>query len=158
MKIERLYSRNVVTAPRSASLGEAAQLMRRFHVGSIVVIDESSDARRAVGIVTDRDLVLQAMANGIGPGDGAVGEVMHEGLVSIPSGADVFEAIEAMRANGVRRLAVSGPDGALTGVLSLDDVIAGLGVELGSLTNVLGSEFKAEREQAQRAPVMLPVG
>ena len=135
MQVERLYSRDVVTAPRSASLREAAQLMRRF-----------------------RDLVLQAMANGIGAEDCSVGEVMHEGLVSIHSGVDVFEAIETMRAHGVRRLAVSGPDGALVGVLSLDDVIVALGVELGTLANVLGSEFKTEREQAQRAPVMLPVG
>ena len=63
-----------------------------------------------------------------------------------------------MRTSGVRRLAVADANGALLGVISLDDVVAALGVELGGLASVLSTELKAEREQGQRAPVMMPVG
>jgi signal-transduction protein with cAMP-binding, CBS, and nucleotidyltransferase domain len=158
MQVERVYSRNLVTTTRTASLMEAAQLMRHFHVGALVVTDDAADTRRAIGIVTDRDLVLQAMANGVGPRDAAVAEVMTEGLASVRNNVDIFEAIEAMRANGVRRLAVSGPDGAVLGIVSYDDVIAAMGVEMGSLAAVLSTELKSEREIGQRAPVMVPIG
>lgn len=160
MQVDRICSRNVVTVTRSASLMEAAQLMRRLHVGTLVVVDadEAAGARRAIGIVTDRDFVLQAMANGIGPRDAAVGDVMTEGLVAVTSTADIFEAIDTMRSRGVRRIAVSGDDGALIGIVSMDDVIGVLGTELGTLAAVPSTELKAEREAGQRAPVMMAVG
>ena len=119
---------------------------------------KGSGARRAVDIVTDRDLVLQAMANGRGPADVVVGDVMSQGLAAVKESADVFEAIETMRTCGVRRLAVADANGALLGVISRDDVVAALGVELGGLASVVSTELKAEREQGQRAPVIITIG
>ena len=160
MKIERVYSRNVVTAPRASELREAAQIMRRFHVGSLIVTedDASGDPRRAIGIVTDRDLVLKAIANGVGPGDAVVGDLMSEPLATIDDRADIYEAIEIMRTRGVRRLAVRNTNGAIVGVLSLDDVITAFGVVLGELGKLLSAEMIAEREEGHRAPVMIAVG
>lgn len=159
MQVDRICSHNIATIARGANLVEAAQLMRRMHVGALVVVaDEPAEIRRAVGIVTDRDLVLQAMANGVGPQDATVAEVMTEGLAAVPQNADVFEAIEAMQSHGVRRLAVSNAEGALVGVVSLDDVIGVLGTELGTLAATLSKEMATEREAAQRAPVMMAIG
>lgn len=83
---------------------------------------------------------------------------MTEALVSVKDSADVFEAIEAMRTAGVRRLAVSDAAGTLLGIVSFDDVIAGLGVEIGTLAAVLAHEMESERAEGQRAPVMMAVG
>jgi CBS domain-containing protein len=149
-----MCSRNPVTVARSSSLLEAAQLMRQYHVGALIVTDGEPDRRRAVGVVTDRDLVLQAMANGIGPRDAQVGEVMTEGLASVPLSADVYDAIEAMHANRVRRLVVSDADGSLVGVVSMDDIVTALGTELGNLAAALEAGFREERE-VQQAPVRM---
>jgi CBS domain-containing protein len=153
MHIDRIYSRNLVTVSRSCNLEDAARLMRQYHVGALIVIDDEAETRRAIGIVTDRDLVLQAMANGVDPRLAVIGEVMTDGLVTVSRNADLYEAIQAMRTNGVRRLAVSDGDGRLVGVVSLDDVIAAMGAELGSLASVLDTELKFEREEVAEQPV-----
>ena len=144
MNIERICSRNIVYAARSCRLQEAADLMRRHQVGALLVTDDQPDDHRAIGIVTDRDLVRQAMAEGIGPRDATVGEVMTRGLVTIANTADTREAIEAMRENGVRRLAVTGADSGLVGIVSLDDIIDALAAELTGVAGVLRTERERE--------------
>lgn len=148
MNIERIYSRNIIRAPRSCTLQEAALLMRRHHVGALLVTGDQPDQHEVVGIVTDRDLVLEAMADGIDPADATLDEVMTPDLATVSETADLHEAMEIMRENGVRRLAVSNGDGMLVGIVSLDDVIDALGAEVASLTGILRSE--REREIAER--------
>lgn len=147
MKVKRIYSRDIVRAPRSCSLEGAAMLMRKHHVGLLVVTEDAPEEERAIGVLTDRDMVLQAMADGIGPRDTSIGEIMTPRLATISENADVFEALESMRTNAVRRLAVSGEKGALVGVVSLDDVIDAFGAELASLAAVIRSEYKREGDE-----------
>lgn len=147
MKVERICSRGIVSVPRSASLGDAAELMKAHHVGALLVTDDGEGAGRAVGFVTDRDLVLYALAEGIGPTDACVEDVMTPAVATIAADAGLFEAAEAMRAGGVRRLAVSDAEGTLIGIVSMDDIVDAIAAELGSLAAALRSE--REREQAR---------
>jgi CBS domain-containing protein len=139
MDVARIYTRNVVATPHSSSLLEAAALMRRHHVGALVVTEDGPDGARAIGIVTDRDLVIQAMAEGIGPEEITVSEVMTPELATVPESADVHEAVDRMRGLGVRRLAVTGDSGAVVGLLSFDDVVDALAAEVSDLAEVLRS-------------------
>ncbi|HZP91562.1 MAG TPA: CBS domain-containing protein [Burkholderiales bacterium] len=147
MNVERIYSRNIVRVPRSSTLRDAAILMRDYHVGALLVTEDAPNEDRVMGIVTDRDLVLQAMAEGIGPDDATIGEVMTPDLVTIEGEADLHEAMETMRENGVRRLAVTADSGALVGVVSFDDVVDALAAEVGSLAGILKSEREFESAQ-----------
>jgi len=93
----------------------AAALMRRHHVGALLVTDDEPNSDRAIGIITDRDLVVQVIADGISPEKRTIGEVMTPGISTISETSDVHEAIEVMRSDGIRRLAVADEDGTLLG-------------------------------------------
>jgi CBS domain-containing protein len=145
VKVERLYTRNVVGIPRSESIRHAAATMRRFHVGALIVTEDASHAEVA-GIVTDRDLVLFALADGLPPGT-PVDRLMTPVVASVPEDADALEALARMRAAGVRRLLVTrSPKGDPAGILSIDDLVDGLAAELASAANLMKSG--PEREAA----------
>jgi CBS domain-containing protein len=154
MNVERICSRSIVTVPRGANLGEAAALMKRHHVGALLVTEDGPEVSRGVGIVTDRDLVLYALAEGIGPTDACVEDVMTQALATVPRDASLFETAEAMRASGVRRLAVSDAGGTLLGIVSMDDIVEAVAAEFASIAQTLRVE--REREAARglnRAPM-----
>ncbi len=144
MKVERVYSRNVVATGRSASLEEAARTMRRFHVGSLIVLEPGDRGPEVAGIVTDRDLVLQGLAEGADPKETRVEKVMSPVVASVPEDAELQEAIERMRAAGVRRLLVTKATGEPAGIVSLDDAVDGLVAELASLAGLMKNELGRE--------------
>jgi signal-transduction protein with cAMP-binding, CBS, and nucleotidyltransferase domain len=143
MKIDRVYSRHVVGVSRSSTVEEAAAMMRLFHVGTLVVADEDrSDG--VAGIVTDRDLVVQVLAEGLDGAKVAVERVMSPVVASIEEGSEMHEALERMRAAGVRRLLVTKTGGGIAGIVSMDDIIDGLVVEFGSLGAIVKNEGRRE--------------
>jgi CBS domain-containing protein len=143
MNVERVFSRNIVYVQRSALLEQAAKLMRDHHVGALLVTG-NGPAGTPVGVITDRDLVIRALASGTGPRDCTVGEIMSRALASVPRSAQVFEALEIMRANGMRRLAVIDPDGSAVGIVSADDIAGALAAEFASFSGILASELGHE--------------
>jgi signal-transduction protein with cAMP-binding, CBS, and nucleotidyltransferase domain len=143
MNVQRVFSRNVARIESSALLEHAARLMKDCHVGALLVTEQGFPDR-PVGIVTDRDLVVRALAHGVTACDCTVGEVMSPALASVSRSADVFEALENMRANGIRRLAVTEPDGAVVGIVSVDDIVGAIAAELKSLNCILASELRHE--------------
>lgn len=148
MNVSRIYTRSLIATQRSNSLQKAAALMRQHHVGALLVTDDEPHCDRAIGIITDRDLVVQVIADGISPEKRTIGEVMTHGISTISDTSDVHEAIEVMRSDGIRRLAVADEHGTLLGVLSFDDVIDAIAVELSSLADSIRSE--REREISER--------
>jgi len=122
MKIEDICSRVVVVGLPATSVHEAARLLREHHVGALVVID-SRDSSRPMGIVTDRDMVVQVLALGVDPDKLTVADIMTSDIVTANTGDDVFETIRMMHARGVRRVIVVDDAGALVGIASLDDLL-----------------------------------
>ena len=154
MNVDRIFTQNAIRIPRSATLADAAALMRDHHVGALLVTEDAADNHRVLGIVTDRDLVIQAVAEGVAPRECTVGEVMTRALATVQRSADLREALEAMRRNGVRRLAVVDGIGEPVGMVSMDDILAALGTELASLAAVVRSELDHEiARKANRAEI-----
>lgn len=145
MKIERIYTRSVVGAARTDTLEQAAAAMRRFHVGALLVIETVGHRNDVVGIVTDRDLVLLALAEGLNVHRITVDKVMSPVVASVSENADVLEALERMRAAGVRRLLVTSERGAAAGIVSIDDIVDGLSVELASAAALMKADVARER-------------
>ncbi len=144
--IGELCNREVIVATSTTTISAAAKLMRGHHVGSIVVVDDiDGGMRMPVGIVTDRDIVLEVCAADLDHDLLTVGDIMSRDLVTTHEDEGVLEAMEIMRYRGVRRLPVVGQDGELTGIISVDDLLDVLAEELGELTKVLS------REQAREA-------
>ena len=140
MNVARLYTREVVRIPRSSSIGEAASLMASRDVGFLLVVDDAPADRQALGVVTDRDLVVGALAEGLGPDDATVADVMKKKIDTVPAGADLHEALGLMKLGGHRRLAVTDDSGRIDGVLSIDDVVDGLAADLAGAAAILRVE------------------
>ncbi|MES1997889.1 MAG: CBS domain-containing protein [Pseudomonadota bacterium] len=140
MAIGEICNREVIVVAPETTIGEAAQLMRQHHVGDVVVVTEAGGRRKPVGIVTDRDVVVEVVATGLDPAVLTVGDIMVPDLATVPEQTGVFEAIRYMRDQGVRRMPVVGEDGSLIGILALDDLLELLGEELGALARLVARE------------------
>ena len=149
MGIGELAIRQVVVAPRETSVLDAAKLMRQYHVGDIVITDEADGKRLPVGIVTDRDIVLEVFAQGIDATKLTVGDIMTGDLLTVKEYEGVFQTIQLMRAKGARRAPVVDKDGALLGIISADDFIELLAEELSELARLVSREQKREAEIRQ---------
>lgn len=133
MPIGEICSRKVIIVHSGDSALEAAQLMRQHHVGDVVVVQDLGTRRIPVGIVTDRDLVVEIMAPGLDPNALTVGDIMTPDIATVNENASLLEAVELMRTRGVRRLPVTDPFGNLSGILTLDDLLELLAEEMTNL-------------------------
>ena len=146
MPIGELAVRQVVTAPRGTPALDAAKLMRQYHVGDIVVTSEKAGKCLPVGIVTDRDIVLEVLAQGIDAARLSVDDIMSEDLITVRESEGVFQTIQLMRAKGARRAPVVDDQGVLVGIISADDFIDLLAEELSELAKLISREQKLEVE------------
>lgn len=145
MSIGEICNREVVIVNGQDSVLEAARLMRELHAGSVVAV-ETTDAPRPLGILTDRDLVVEVMAKGRDPTRVTVGEVMSTDLVSAEESEPEWQALARMRMRGVRRLPVVDARGMLVGIMSLDDLLEFVGEEVSDLVKAIKREQHREAE------------
>ena len=149
MNAGELCNRNVVTTGRDTSIIDAARLMRDHHVGSLVVVEEKDGHTEPAGILTDRDIVIEVIAEEVGVADVTVGDVMSYALLKVNEKETVFDTAQRMRARGVRRVPVIRDSGELAVILSLDDILELLIEELTLLARLTSRE--SEQEQKKRA-------
>jgi CBS domain-containing protein len=149
MPVGEICTREVVIVKRNDSVLEAAKLMRQHHVGDVVVIEERGGVRVPVGIVTDRDLVVEIMAPQLDPAVITVGDIMEQELVTVKESTGLFEAIQYMRSNTVRRLPIVDENGALLGILALDDLLELLSEELLAIARLVRYQRRKETKQRQ---------
>lgn len=148
MNIGELCNRTVVITCPEATVREAAQLMRRHHVGDLVVVEPQADgSNEPVGIVTDRDLVIEAMATGADQDALPVSSVMTAELVTSRAEDDPADVLARMRSFGVRRMPIVDSAGALVGIMTYDDFIDWLAEELRELVGVARVEERREQER-----------
>lgn len=151
MKVRDFCSRTVAVIEPGASLREAALLMRDAHVGALVVTERKAGVTRPVGVVTDRDIVVAVVAvPGARPEGIRVGDVMAEQPRLARDDEGLAEVVKAMSQSGVRRLPVVTADGALFGIVTLDDVLRVLAGELGALAVALSREREQEAGARRR--------
>jgi CBS domain-containing protein len=141
-----------VHLPDGATVAEAARLMDREAVGAVVVLDSASG--RPIGVVTDRDLVVRALARGL-PADARVDAVMSMGVVCIDADADIHEAVRIFATHPVRRLpVVSGAE--LVGMLTIDDLLVDLSGDLASVVRGVTAQVLFGHPEPQTALATSP--
>lgn len=150
MKIGELCKRNVVTTVGRASLADVAKLMRQHHVGTVIVIDPPG-SRMPAGIVTDRDIVVEAIAADLNPRNLTAAEIMSSELVTAFEGDDAAWSLKVMRERGVRRLPVVSEAGELVGIIALDDLLESASVAIADVVQAVGTERVIE-ERRRKAP------
>ncbi|MEO8418075.1 MAG: CBS domain-containing protein [Methylophilaceae bacterium] len=144
MSIGEICNREVIIVQRDDTVLQAAKLMRQHHVGDLLAVEERDGRRVPVGIVTDRDLVVEIIAPELDAAVITVGDIMVTKLATVKESSGVFEAIQYMRSKGIRRLPVVDDDGALVGIVTLDDLLVLLANELGALARLVEREQKNE--------------
>jgi CBS domain-containing protein len=123
MTAGQLCSRIVASVAPDESVRVAAQRMAEFDVGTLVVLKENRGSH-AVGVVTDRDIVLRCLAERLDPSETPVSEIMTSSVETISNDASIEDALAKMGTAGTRRIVVTGEGDRVAGVLSLDDVLA----------------------------------
>ena len=132
MPIEKLATRDVVTADEDATLKEVANRMRSEGVGSIIIAAEN----KPVVIMTDRDLAFAA-ADGDDMDSSTVRERMSEDVKTFNAEIEGYDAREEMSGADVRRFPVVDDEGELVGIVTLDDVVATVGRELEQVAAII---------------------
>lgn len=122
MSAGSLCSRVVATATPEETVAVAARRMVRNDVGTLVVV-EGRGSNRPVGFLTDRDITTRCVAADLDASHTAVSTIMSKPVLTIGEETTVEDALNRMADAGTRRLVVIGGDGALAGVLTLDDVL-----------------------------------
>ena len=119
MKLAAIMTGGIETITPHTSLAEAAKKMASQDIGSLPVCDEP---RRVVGIITDRDITVRAVARGMDPNQTRVEDVMTRDVLSCSSESEVEDACALMERRQVRRLLVTGQDEVPVGIVSLGDI------------------------------------
>jgi CBS domain-containing protein len=123
MLLKEVCVLDVVCCGRNTGVIEAARMMRKHHSGDLIVVDDPEGDRIPVGILTDRDIVVEVLGNELDPAKTTVAQVMSSKLVIAQGSEDTAVAVERMHSHGVRRLPVVDHSGGLIGVFTLDDAI-----------------------------------
>ena len=143
MTVGDICTKFVVTAHPDETIAEAARRMRNEHVGDVVVAD--ADAR-PVGMLTDRDIVVSAVAQTPDKLEGLlIGDVMSRPPITVHATESVEDALKKMRTRGIRRLPVVAADGRLEGLVSLDDILGHMADELREAVGLVAQEQRRER-------------
>ena len=138
-------TRDVVIVERTESLRTAINLMRSEHVGDVVVVDKENSSTKPIGILTDRDIVVEILAEDVELDEVAIGDVMSFQLITVNEDTKLMDAIKRMRSEGVRRLPVVDNDGGLVGILSADDVLELIAEQMSDLVALVAREIGKEK-------------
>lgn len=143
-----IRQRNVVSIEPTKGVVEAARLMREEHIGFLIVTEPvapPASGRKVTGVLTDRDLVVVVLARDADPHALTVGDVMTRNPLLISEDCPLDAALGLMREAGVRRVPVVDSSGALSGVLSVDDVLERMARQLTNIAGSIGGGQRTER-------------
>jgi CBS domain-containing protein len=146
MKVSDFTWREPVTIDVGDTIAAAARMFADAGIGSLVVVDDG----RPVGIVTDRDLVVRALARGVGS-DGRVDGVMSMGVVALDADDDVEELYAVFGRHAIRRVPVVDHD-RVVGMVSLDDALVSTASQLAALSGVLSTQIVFPHARDEAAP------
>ena len=137
MLLKEVCTANVVCCGPKTTVLQAASLMRHRHVGDLVVVDDPEDEGIPLGIVTDRDIVIEVLGNGLDAAKTTVGSLMRTPVVIAHESEDTTQVIERMHAHGVRRLPVVAHEGEVVGIITLNDLLRLFVADASSLLGVM---------------------
>jgi signal-transduction protein with cAMP-binding, CBS, and nucleotidyltransferase domain len=144
MRIGEICRSPVVTCRRETGVPQLALLMREHHVGAVIVVDEDDGRMLPIGIVTDRDLVVQVLAERIDPALLHAGDLLSGEIVTIDHREGIYDAIWHMRSKRVRRLPVVDARCHLIGMLTMDDVTRFLAEEMSDMSRIVPNQIEHE--------------
>ncbi|MEZ4295878.1 MAG: CBS domain-containing protein [Polyangiaceae bacterium] len=148
MSLERYLRPRMIILHPEASAYEAARAMLDNHIGALLV----SEDQRVAGIVTDRDLVTEAIASGIDPAELPLRDVMAEELVTAPVSAEVADVVRLMTEHACRRIPILDGDRAV-GLVTLDDLLLEGDIDAQAAAGVIRAQLSEPARYKARGAV-----
>jgi CBS domain-containing protein len=149
MLLKEICTPDVVVCSPGTHVLAAARIMRQKHVGDLVVVDDPDGDQTPLGMITDRDIVVEVLGKELDPGTVTVAEIMRKPAVIADEDEDVSQAIDRMKAHGVRRIPVMGEHRKLVGIFAVDDLLRRLAGAASALAAILdreqGNEHRGRR-------------
>lgn len=142
MPVSDIARENVVTVAPDASLAEVASRMQETNVGSVIVLD----AGEPVGLVSERDLALAVLTDD-GVDDRAAEDLLSGDFVTVDPELGIYELVELFSTKGIQRVPVV-ENGELIGLVTLNDVVVLLGMELQHVANAIRTTGPAYEKSA----------
>lgn len=139
-------NRDVIVIGTADSLRNAIELMRKHHVGDVLVVENVGGTTTPIGILTDRDIVIEVLAQAVDIDSVTVGDVMSDQLVTVTENTGLAETLDVMRSHGVRRLPVIDRFGNLQGIITVDDFLEVLAEQVQKLAMLIKTEQKREKK------------
>ncbi|MFP8891037.1 CBS domain-containing protein [Natrialbaceae archaeon A-CW2] len=138
MTLTAMATTDVVTAKPDTTIHDLLEQMDQNDVGSVVI----TDGTEPVGIVTDR-MIAMGLKDGGAVDDMHASDLMTEQLHTLEDDTTHFEALEMMSSEGIRRLPIVDHDGALAGIITLDDMLMVMAAELSNASDVVAQQTRA---------------
>lgn len=133
MRVDRFIACDVITVAPDDDLVTAAKLMRKQHVGFLVVTHQDAGRQRPLGVLSDRDITIECVAEDLNPRNIKVADIMAADPVLAGADEDLEGLLTRMASAGVRRAPVVDNEGVLVGVVSFDDLLQAIDGMLGNI-------------------------
>ena len=140
-------NREVVITGQDVSVTEAAMLMKQHHVGDLVVVEKQGEKTLPIGIITDRDIVIEVIAKKADPDSLMIKDIMSTGLITVEEKEALLDTLTLMQNQGIRRIIVVDAQGSLQGLLSADDAIELIAEAMNNLTKLVKREITHEEKE-----------
>ncbi len=124
MDIQSIMTPNPKACPRNASLEQIAQMMRDEDIGEVPVVDSDGGNRKLLGVITDRDIVVRAVAEGENPSRITAEDCMTSPAISCGENASLEECARTMASHRIRRIPIVDSSGNLCGIVAQADLQA----------------------------------
>lgn len=147
MSVGEFCNRDVLIVEKTESIRQAIELMRSHHVGDVIVVEKRDGVTAPLGILTDRDIVVEILAEDVDFDSVNIGDVMSDELVTVHEETELMDAIKLLRGKGVRRAPVVDEEEDLIGILTVDDILALVAEQLVDITGLITRERSKESKQ-----------
>lgn len=145
MKLKKVMQKSVVTIQPTGSVKEVAQLMKKKHVGSVIVVDKMNGKERTpIGMITDRDITLAIASNENFSPDLSISKMMSNNLIKSTEEEDIIQALIKMRERGVRRIPVVDHVNNLIGIVSFENLLKVISAKVRNLSLALNDQAVRE--------------
>lgn len=146
MLIKSACNSDVVRVSKNASIQEAAILMKNRNTGTVIVVNDAANDLTPCGILTDRDIVMEIIADDVDINKLTVGDAMNSDLLVVEENEEIDTVIEKMVNKGVRRVPVVNSKHKLAGVVAVDDLVVLLSDELQDVARIIYNQVKSSKQ------------
>lgn len=146
MFVGQYCDKKISTLTQDSSILDAAKVMRKNHVGEVIIVENKMGNTIPVGLITDRDIVVEILAMEIDIETINLGSVMCIELITVNYDSSLNKALEIMQHYGIRRAPVVGNDGGLIGIINIEAVIKVVSQDMAKILKLFNNERRIEKD------------